>query len=143
MAKVSTSANEAITHGFLNAKDSITVNRRRLIADAKASVIEIADAGYTQPIQRSDIQVLGKQVIAAFSTGANAFYRGKYISEHDKLISEKLAYVMAGGDLSLPTKVNEQYLLDLEREAFLSLLGTKKTLERIQSVLTTGRPLRN
>lgn len=143
MAKVSTSAHEAIGHGFLNKKDAITINKRRLIADAKASVIELSDAGYTKPIQREDIQVLGKQVIAAFATGANAFYRGNYISEHDKLISEKLAYVMAGGDLSMPTKVNEQYLLDLERQAFLSLLGTKKTLERIQSVLTTGRPLRN
>jgi len=143
MAKVSTSAHEAIGHGFLNKKDAITINKRRLIADAKASVIELSNAGYTQPVQRQDIKVLGKQVIAAFATGANAFYRGKYISAHDKLISEKLAYVMAGGDLSMPTKVSEQYLLDLERQAFLSLLGTKKTLERIQSVLTTGRPLRN
>lgn len=142
-AKVSTSAHEAIGIGFLNSKDSITINKRRLIADAKASVIEMSNAGYTQPLQRDDIQVLGKQVIAAFYTGANAFYRGNYMSEHDKLITEKLAYVMAGGDLSMPTKVNEQYLLDLEREAFLSLLGTRKTQERIQSILTSGKPLRN
>jgi 3-hydroxyacyl-CoA dehydrogenase len=142
-AKVSTSAHEAIGIGFLNSKDSITINKRRLIADAKATVIEMSNAGYTQPLQRNDIQVLGKQVIAAFYTGANAFYRGNYMSEHDKLITEKLAYVMAGGDLSMPTKVNEQYLLDLEREAFLSLLGTRKTQERIQSILTSGKPLRN
>ena len=142
-AKVSTSAKEAYDLKFMNAKDAVTVNRSRLIAEAKQSVIDMAEAGYSKPAPRTDIQVLGKQLIGAFATGANAFYRGNYISEHDKLISEKLAYVMAGGDLSSPTKVNEQYLLDLERQAFLSLLGTKKTLERIQSVLKTGRPIRN
>ena len=95
------------------------------------------------PVKRADITVLGQQGLGMVYAGANSMYSGKYISEHDKKISEKLGYVLVGGDLSAPTKVSEQYLLDLEREAFMSLLGERKTLERIQSILTTGRPLRN
>lgn len=144
MAKVSTSAKEAFELGYLQKdKYAITMNRSRLIADAKEKAIEIAEAGYTKPVQRKDIRVLGKHGLGIVYAGANSMYAGHYISEHDKKISEKLGYVMCGGDLSQPALVTEQYLLDLEREAFLSLCGEKKTLERIQSILTKGKTLRN
>lgn len=144
MAKVSTSAAEAFELGYLQKdKFSISMNRSRLIADAKAKAIELADAGYTRPVMRKDIKVLGKQGLGIVYAGANTMYSGHYISEHDKKISEKLGWVMCGGDLSSPTEVTEQYLLDLEREAFLSLCGERKTLERIQSIVTKGKPLRN
>jgi 3-hydroxyacyl-CoA dehydrogenase len=142
-AKVSTSAQEAKAMNILRRGDGITLNRDRLIADAKLAAISLAEAGYTQPAPRKDIKVLGKQALGMFVAGANSMVAGKYISEHDRKISEKLAYIMCGGDLSSPTLVSEQYLLDLEREAFLSLTGEKKTLERIQSILTSGKPLRN
>ncbi|MGO4878630.1 3-hydroxyacyl-CoA dehydrogenase NAD-binding domain-containing protein [Pedobacter psychrotolerans] len=144
MAKVSTSGYEAYELGYLQKdKFSISMNRNRLLADAKAKAIELADAGYTKPVQRTDIKVLGKQGLGIVYAGANSMYAGHYISEHDKKISEKLGYVMCGGDLSSPTEVSEQYLLDLEREAFLSLAGERKSLERIQSIITKGKPLRN
>lgn len=144
MAKVSTSAAEAFELGYLQKdKYAISMNRSRLIADAKAKAIELADAGYTQPVKRSDIRVLGKQGLGIVYAGANTMYSGHYISEHDKKISEKLGYALCGGDLSAPTEVTEQYLLDLEREVFLSLCGERKTLERIQSIVTKGKPLRN
>lgn len=144
MAKVSTSAVEAFELGYLQKdKYSISMNKSRLIADAKAKAIELADAGYTKPVQRKNIKVLGKQGLGIVYAGANTMYSGNYISEHDKKISEKLGWVMCGGDLSSPTEVSEQYLLDLEREAFLSLCGERKTLERIQSIVTKGKPLRN
>ncbi len=144
MAKVSTSAEEAFELGYLQEdKYSISMNRSRLIADAKAKAIELAEAGYTMPVRRRDIKVLGKQGLGIVYAGANSMYSGNYISEHDKKISEKLGYVLCGGDLSAPTEVTEQYLLDLEREAFLSLCGERKTLERIQSIVTKGKPLRN
>ena len=144
MARVSTSGIEAFELGYLQKeKYAITMNRSRLISDAKEKAIEMADAGYTRPVQRKDIKVLGKSGLGIVYAGANSMYAGHYISEHDKKISEKLGYVMCGGDLSAPTLVTEQYLLDLEREAFLSLCGEKKTLERIQSILTKGKPLRN
>lgn len=143
MAKVATSAQEAKAMNILRRGDGISLNRSRLIADAKAAAIDLANAGYTQPTPRKDIKVLGKQALGMFVAGANSMVAGKYISEHDRKISEKLAYIMCGGDLSAPTLVSEQYLLDLEREAFLSLTGEKKTLERIQSILTSGKPLRN
>lgn len=144
MAKVSTSAAEAFELGYLQKdKYSISMNRSRLIADAKAKAIELAEAGYTKPVQRRDIKVLGKQGLGIVYAGANTMYSGHYISEHDKKISEKLGWVMCGGDLSSPTEVTEQYLLDLEREVFLSLCGERKTLERIQSIVTKGKPLRN
>ena len=144
MAKVSTSGAEAADLGYLKAgKYSITMNRSRLIADAKTKALELADAGYTQPVRRTDIKVLGKSGLGIVYAGANSMFAGNYISEHDKKISEKLGYVMCGGDLSAPSIVSEQYLLDLEREAFLSLCGEKKTLERIQSIITKGKPLRN
>ncbi|GGE61731.1 3-hydroxyacyl-CoA dehydrogenase [Pedobacter psychrotolerans] len=144
MAKVSTSGYEAFELGYLQKdKFSISMNRNRLLADAKAKAIELADAGYTKPVQRTDIKVLGKQGLGIVYAGANSMYAGHYISEHDKKISEKLGYVMCGGNLSSPTEVSEQYLLDLEREAFLSLAGERKSLERIQSIITKGKPLRN
>jgi 3-hydroxyacyl-CoA dehydrogenase len=144
MAKVSTSAIEACELGYLQAdKFSVSMNRSRLLADAKAKAIELAEAGYTQPVKRKDIKVLGKQGLGIVYAGANSMYSGHFISEHDKKISEKLGWVLCGGDLSSPTEVTEQYLLDLEREAFLSLCGERKTLERIQSIVTKGKPLRN
>lgn len=143
MAKVSTSAEEARELGFLKQGDQLSINKSRQIVDAKRSVLQLAEAGYVQQKQRTDIQVYGKQILGLFHVGANTMLSGNYISEHDVKISQKLGYVIAGGDLSAPTKVSEQYLLDLEREAFLSLTGEKKTLERIQSILTRGKPLRN
>lgn len=143
-AKVSTSAQEAFELGYLQeGKFAITMNRSRLIADAKEKAMELAAAGYTQPVRRKDIKVLGNQGLGIVYAGANSMLAGNYISEHDKLISEKLGWVMCGGDLSQPTEVSEQYLLDLERKEFLSLVGQKKTLERIQFMLTKGKPLRN
>jgi len=144
MAKVSTSAKEAFDMEiFKTGRDSVTLNPHRVIADAKKSVLALAERGYTKPVQREDIKVLGRSALATLLLGAYSFNRGHYITDHDKKIAEKLAYIMCGGDLSEGTFVSEQYLLDLEREAFLSLITEKKTLERIQSILTTGKPLRN
>ena len=144
MAKVATSAYEAFDFGILQkGKDIVVVNRDRQIAVAKQIALQMAEQGYTQPIQRKDIKVLGKQALGMFLVGTDQMQAGKYISEHDRKIANKLAYVMAGGDLSEPTLVSEQYLLDIEREAFLSLCTERKTLERIQFMLTKGKPLRN
>jgi 3-hydroxyacyl-CoA dehydrogenase len=142
-AKVSTSAEEARGLGYLRASDGISLNRKRQLADAKAKVISMSDLGYTQPIPQRNIKVLGKSGLANFEAGIMGMIYGGYISEHDAKIAKKLANVMSGGDLSAPTEVTEQYLLDLEREAFLSLTGEKKTLERIHSILFKGKPLRN
>ena len=103
----------------------------------------MAEQGYTRPIERTDIKVLGKQALGAFLVGTDQMQAGNYISEHDKKIANKLAWVMAGGDLSEPQQVSEQYLLDLEREAFLSLCGERKTLERLQHMIQKNKPLRN
>ncbi|MCK8479478.1 3-hydroxyacyl-CoA dehydrogenase/enoyl-CoA hydratase family protein [Psychroserpens algicola] len=144
MAKVATSAYEAFDLGILQkGKDIVVVNKDRQIATAKAHAKLMADAGYTQPVKRTDVKVLGKQALGMFLVGTDAMEASHYISEHDHKIANKLAYVMAGGDLSEPTLVSEQYLLDLEREAFLSLCTERKTLERIQHMLKTGKPLRN
>ena len=143
MAKVSTSAYEAYDLGILTQKDVIVVNRDRQIAEAKKHALIMAEAGYTQPVRRKDVKVLGKQALGMFLVGTDSMEAGKFISDHDKKIANKLAYVMAGGDLSEPTLVTEQYLLDIEREAFLSLCTERKTLERIQFMLTKGKPLRN
>lgn len=143
-AKVSTSASEAFDLGYLRkGQDKIVVSRNRLLAEAKAECLELANAGYTQPVRRKNIRVLGKQGLGLAYLGANSMLSGHYISEHDAKISQKMAYVLCGGDLSQPTLVSEKYLLDLEREAFLSLCGEKKTLERIQSILNGGKILRN
>ena len=144
MAKVSTSAYEAFDLGVLQkGKDIVVINKDRQIAVAKQHAKLMADIGYTQPVKRTDVKVLGKQALSMFLVGTDSMEASKYISEHDKKIANKLAYVMAGGDLSEPTLVSEQYLLDLEREAFLSLCTERKTLERIQHMLTKGKPLRN
>lgn len=144
MAKVATSAYEGFDTGVLQkGRDIVVVNKDRQIATAKQVALQMAEQGYTQPVRRKDIKVLGKQALGMFLVGTDQMEAGKYISEHDKKIANKLAYVMAGGDLSEATLVSEQYLLDLEREAFLSLTGERKSLERIQYMLTKGKPLRN
>jgi len=143
-AKVSTSAMEAYELGILRkGRDLVSLNQGRRIAEAKASVIELYDDGYVQPVVRTDVKVLGRSALGALYAGINGMWRGNYATDHDVKVAKKLAYVMCGGDLSEPTLVSEQYILDLEREAFLSLCGEKKTLERIQSVLKGGKPLRN
>ena len=144
MAKVSTSAYEAFDTGVLQkGKDIVVTNKDQQIAIAKAHAKLMAEQGYTQPVKRQDVKVLGKQALGMFVVGTDAMEDSKFISEHDHKIANKLAYVMAGGDLSEPTLVSEQYLLDIEREAFLSLCTERKTLERIQHMLTKGKPLRN
>ena len=144
MAKVSTSAYEAYDTNILQkGKDIVVVNKDRQIATAKAHAKLMAEQGYTQPVRRKDIKVLGKQALGMFLVGTDSMEASKYISEHDQKIANKLGYVMAGGDLSEPTLVTEQYLLDLEREAFLSLCTERKTLERIEYMLKKGKPLRN
>ena len=144
MAKVSTSGYEAFDLGILQkGKDKIIVNKDRQIATAKAYVKLMSNQGYTKPIKRNDIKVLGKQALGMFLVGTDSMHASNFISKHDQKIANKLAYVMAGGDLSEPSMVSEQYLLDIEREAFLSLCTERKTLERIQHMLKTGKPLRN
>ena len=143
-AKVATSALEGFDIGvFRKGHDEVVINQNRRIAEAKKSVIEISDSGYTTPIERKDIKVLGRSGLGALYAGINGMWRANYATDHDVLVAKKLAYVMCGGDLSETSLVSEQYLLDLEREAFLSLCGERKTLERIQSVLKGGKPLRN
>ena len=143
-AKVATSAQEGFDLGvYRKGLDEVVMNQGRRVAEAKKSVIEIFDSGYTTPVQRKDIKVLGRSALGALLAGINGMQKANYATEHDALVAKKLAYVMCGGDLSEPTMVSEQYLLDLEREAFLSLCGEKKSLERIQSVLKGGKPVRN
>ena len=143
-AKVATSAKEGFEMGvFRKGLDEVVMNQGRRIAEAKKSVIEIYDSGYVTPTQRSDVKVLGRSALGALLAGINGMRTAGYATEHDSVVAKKLAYVMCGGDLSEPTLVTEQYLLDLEREAFLSLCGEKKSLERIQSVLKGGKPVRN
>jgi len=143
-AKVSTSAAEAAELGYLQpGRYAVTMNRGRLLADAKAKALELAAAGYVPPAPRNDIRVLGNQGLGIVYAGASSMRAGNYISDHDKKMSEKLGWVMCGGDLSEPTEVSEQYLLDLERKAFLELCTERKTLERIQHMLTKGKALRN
>ncbi|MGK0487554.1 MAG: 3-hydroxyacyl-CoA dehydrogenase [Candidatus Endobugula sp.] len=142
-AKVATSAEEARGMNILRPTDGITMNRKRLISDAKNKVLELHEAGYTQPIERTDIKVQGRTGLALFEAGINGMLFGNYISEHDAKIARKVGYVMCGGDLTYPQEVSEQYLLNLEREAFLALTAEPKTLARIQSILFKGKPLRN
>ena len=144
MAKTSTSACEAFDIGVLNLnKDSVIMNKNHQISIAKKHAVLLSESGYLPPIREKNIKVLGKQALGMFLVGTDSMQAGKFISEHDQKIANKLAYIMAGGDLSESTLVNEQYLLDLEREAFLSLCSERKTLERIQYILKTGKPLRN
>ena len=143
-AKVATSAFEAFELGiFRKGTDEVSININRRISEAKNAVINLFDEGYVMPVQRTDIKVLGRSGLGAMYAGINGMNKGNYATDHDVTVAKKLAYVMCGGDLSEQTLVSEQYLLDLEREAFLSLTAEKKTLERIQSILKTGKPLRN
>ena len=143
-AKVATSAFEGFDIGiYRKGLDEVVMNQGRRIAEAKKSVVEIFDSGYSMPVQRKDVKVLGQSALGALYAGINGMWRANYATDHDVVVAKKLAYVMCGGDLSEPSLVSEQYLLDLEREAFLSLCGEKKTLERIQSVLKGGKPIRN
>lgn len=142
-AQVATSAYEAFNYGYLlPQKDAVVHNTARNIAEAKKKVLELAD-GYVAPIQRKDIYVLGRTGLGALYVAAHSLKLGNYASEHDIKIAQKVAYVLCGGDLTSAQTVSEQYLLDIEREAFLSLCGEQKTLERIQHMLETGKPLRN
>lgn len=142
-AKVALSAEEARDMKIIRSFDRISINRDRQIADAKEAVIELYEAGYTMPQQAKNIKVQGRAGMALFMAGINGMRMGNYITDHDSKIALKIANVMCGGDLTAAQEVSEQYLLDLEREAFVSLCGEKKTLERIQSILTGGKPLRN
>lgn len=143
-AKVGTSALEGFDIGvYRKGLDEIVVNQNRRIAEAKRSVIEMYESGYVMPVQRTDVKVLGRSALGALYAGINGMWRANYATDHDVVVAKKLAYVMCGGDLTEQSLVSEQYLLDLEREAFLSLCGEKKTLERIQSVLKGGKPIRN
>lgn len=143
MAKVSTSAVEARQLGFLRPTDQITMNKDRLIEDAKQTVLAMVRQGYQKPRPRTDIPVLGESALAALKLGIHLMYRAGYISEYDKHIGNKIAWVLCGGDIKSPTTMPEQYFLDLEREAFVQLCTERKTQERIQHMLKTGKPLRN
>src|ERR671927_932215 len=143
MAKVATSAAEAKTLGFLREEDSYSMNADRLVADAKQEVLALASTGYTQPRQRADVLALGNAALSTVKLGIHQMKRGGFISDYDAFIGEKLAKILTGGDLNHETRVSEQYLLDLEREAFLSLCGQRQTQERIAHMLKTGKPLRN
>ena len=143
-AKVSSSAAEAIELGFLRKGiDEVIISRKNQIAYAKEMCLKLYEKGYVQKNMRKDITVLGQEGLGIVYAGANSMKSGNYMSEHDQVISEKLGYVLAGGDLSQLTEVSEKYLLDIERKAFLELCSEKKTLERIQSLLQTGKILRN
>jgi 3-hydroxyacyl-CoA dehydrogenase len=143
MGKVATSGQEAKAWGFLRDSDSISMNGDRLIADAKQEVLNLAAAGYVQPVQRTDIYAMGEAGMAAFKIALSQMQRGGFASEHDCLIGKKIAKILCGGELNHASYVSEQYLLDLEREGFLSLCGERKTQERIAAMLKTGKPLRN
>jgi len=143
-AKVATSGFEGYDNGILRkGLDEVVINQLRRISEAKKSVIELYDQGYVTPVQRKDVKVLGRNALGTLYAGINGMWRAGYATDHDVTVAKKLAYVMCGGDLSEYTLVSEQYLLDLEREAFLSLCGERKSLERIQAVLKTGKPVRN
>ena len=143
MGKVATSAAEAKSWGLMRRQDRIVMNQDRLIEEAKQQVLTLAREGYTPPQPREDVLVLGEAALTKFKLGMHMMKRGGYISDHDALIGLKIAEVICGGNLTRPTKVSEQYLLDLERDAFVSLCGTKATRERLAHMLKTGKPLRN
>ena len=141
--KVATSAQEARELGFLAACDSISMNGDRLIQDAKQEVLNLAASGFVAPVERKDVTVFGESAESAMKLAIHMMNRGSFISEHDKIVGAKLAHILAGGSINHRAEVSEQYLLDLEREAFLSLCGMRKTQERIAAMLKTGKPLRN
>jgi len=144
MASVATSAHEAFGYGYLRKGiDRVSINSSRTIGEAKREVIALSEAGYVQPAPRNNINVLGRGGLGALYVAAESLRLGKYASDHDIKIAKKIAYVLCGGDLSSPQQVTEQYLLDIEREAFLQLCGEEKTLARISHMLEKGKPLRN
>jgi 3-hydroxyacyl-CoA dehydrogenase len=142
MAKVGTSAEESRALGYLRAGDLVSMNRDRLVADAKQTALAMVRAGYRPPVP-PEIRVLGEQFLALAKLAIHMMLRGEYITEYDAVVARNLAHVLAGGALSAPQTVSEQYILDLEREAFISLCGERKTLERIGHTLKTGKPLRS
>jgi 3-hydroxyacyl-CoA dehydrogenase len=142
MAKVSTSGEEARSLGYLRPSDLIAMNRDRHVADAKQTALAMVRAGYHPPAP-AEIRVLGEEFLAAAKLAIHMMVRGEYATEHDAVVARKLAYILAGGSITAPQRVSEQYVLDLEREAFVSLCGERKTQERIAHTLKTGKPLRN
>jgi 3-hydroxyacyl-CoA dehydrogenase len=142
-AKVATSAHEARGLGFLSSSDRITMNRERVLSDAKARTLELVGSGYEPPVMRTDIPAPGENILAALKLGVHLMRQGGYISDHEKKLGTKIAEVLCGGNVTPGTPISEQYVLDLEREAFKSLCGEKKTQERIQFTLKTGKTLRN
>jgi len=143
LAKVATSAAEAREMGFLSPSDRIIMNKDHLLAEAKKMVLQMAAAGYRPPARTKCIWAAGRDALAALRAAIYGLVQGGYASEHDAKIANKLAYILCGGELTTPQWVDEQYILDLEREAFLSLCGEPKTHERIWALLQTGKPLRN
>ena len=143
MAKVSTSAREARGLGFLHESDNITMNRERVLVDGKNGALELVRAGYEPPQPRGEIPAPGENILAMLKMGVHIMRQGEYISDHEVKIATKVAEVLCGGNVTPGTSVSEQYVLDLEREAFKSLCGEKKTQERIQYTLKTGKTLRN
>jgi 3-hydroxyacyl-CoA dehydrogenase len=143
LAKVSTSAFEAQSLRLLRASDGITLNRDRLLHDAKSEALALAEAGYRAPLPLTDIPAPGESVLATLKLGVYMLRQGEYVTDHDVTVANHLAAVLCGGNVTPGTPVSEQYLLDLERERFLSLCGERKSQERIAHTLKTGKPLRN
>jgi 3-hydroxyacyl-CoA dehydrogenase len=142
-AKVATSAHEARGLGFVSDADRITMNRERLLSDAKARALELARAGYEPPVPRTDIPAPGESLLAALKMGVHLMRQGGFITDYEVKLGAKIAEVLCGGNVTPGTPVSEQYILDLEREGFKSLCGERKTQERIQFTLKTGKTLRN
>ncbi len=142
-AKVATSAHEARSFGFVSDSDGITMNRERVLADAKARALELVRAGYEPPVPRKDVPAPGENVLATLKLGVHLMRQGDYITDHEVKLGYKIAEVLCGGNVTPGAPISEQYVLDLEREAFKSLCGEKKTQERIQYTLKTGKTLRN
>jgi len=149
LAKVGTSAEECRDLGFLRRSDSVSMNRDRVVADAKEAALALirgykaSAASWQEGAETTQIRVLGEQFLAAAKMSIHLMQRGGYASEHDAVVAKRLANILSGGALSAPQTVSEQYVLDLEREAFVSLCGERKTQERIAHTLKTGKPLRN
>jgi 3-hydroxyacyl-CoA dehydrogenase len=143
MSRVSSSAVEAKNLHLLRAADGISMNRERLLSDAKSEAARLQDAGYIPPLPRNDIPAPGDGILANLKLGIHMMREAEFISDHDVKIARRLAHVLCGGEVRAGTRVSEQYFLDLEREAFLSLCGEPKTVERIVATLKTGKPLRN
>jgi 3-hydroxyacyl-CoA dehydrogenase len=142
-AKVATSAHEARSLGFLSESDRITMSRERVLADAKARALDLLRAGYEPPVTRNNIPAPGENILATLKLGIHLMRQGEYITDYEVKLGHKIAEVLCGGRVTPGTPISEQYVLDLEREAFKSLCGEQKTQERIQYTLKTGKTLRN